>query len=177
QDPTQAERVEAAQAEARAFVKKVFANVRGGMQAGARGATDDFVKNKVGDAFLAWENEAILAKEYAEGELEIVVPSISVKAEPPVAVVDKIVDRRGTRQLAEAYLRYMYEPEAQDAIARAHYRPCLPEVAEKYRDKFPETRLFTVDDVFGGWLNAQRTHFNSDGVFDQIVEENLREGK
>jgi sulfate transport system substrate-binding protein len=147
------------------------------MQAGARGATDDFVKNKVGDAFLAWENEAILAKEYAEGELEIIVPSISVKAEPPVAVVDKVVDRRGTRDLAEAYLRYMYEPEAQEMIARAHYRPCLPEVAEKYRDKFPETRLFTVDDVFGGWLSAQRTHFNSGGEFDRIVEENLREGK
>ena len=177
QDPAQAERVEAAQAEARAFVKQVLANVRGGMQAGARGATDDFVKNKVGDAFLAWENEAILAKEYAEGELEIIVPKISVKAEPPVAVVDKVVDRRGTRDLAEAYLRYMYEPESQETIARAHSRPCLPEVAEKYRAKFPETRLFTVDDVFGGWLNAQRTHFNSGGEFDRIVEENLREGK
>ena len=177
QDPAQAKRVEAAQAEARAFVKEVLANVRSGMPAGARGATDAFVKNKVGDAFIAWENEAILAKNYADGEIDIVVPEITVKAEPPVAVVDKIVDRRGTRQLAEAYLNYMYEPKAQDIIARAHYRPCLPEVAEKYRDKFPETRLFTVDDVFGGWLNAQRTHFNSDGVFDKIVEENLREGK
>ena len=175
QDPAQAKRVEAAQAEARAFVKKVFANVRGGMQAGARGATDDFVKNKIGDAFLAWENEAILAKEYAEGALEIVVPSLSVKAEPPVAVVDKVVDRRGTRELAEAYLRYMYEPEAQEIVARAHYRPFLSEIEEKYRDQFPTTRLFTVDQAFGGWLEAQRTHFNADGVFDQIVEENLRE--
>ncbi|MBR4832815.1 MAG: sulfate ABC transporter substrate-binding protein [Thermoguttaceae bacterium] len=174
--PEKAERVEAAQAEARSFVKKVFANVRG-MQAGARASTDDFVKNQVGDVFIAWENEAILAKIFSNDELEIVVPSISVKAEPPVAVVDKIVDRRGTRDLAEAYLNFLYEPEAQDMIARNHYRPCSPEIAEKYKDKFPEIRLFTVDDVFGGWVAAQREHFNADGVFDKILEENYRENK
>lgn len=175
-DPAKAERVEAAQAEARNFVKKVFANARG-MQAGARASTDDFVKNRVGDVFIAWENEAILAKTYSNNELEIVAPSISVKAEPPVAVVDKNVDAHGTRDLAEAYLKFLYEPEAQEIVARRHYRPSLPEVVEKYRDKFPEIRLFTVDEVFGGWLAAQRKHFNADGVFDRILEENYRENK
>lgn len=166
----------AAQDEAYKFVKKVFANaVKQGMQEGARSATDDFVKNGVGDAFLAWENEAILSKIYSKDELEIVVPSVTVKAEPPVAVVDKQVDRRGTRDIAEAYLEYLYQPEAQELIAQNHYRPYLPEVAEKYREKFPETLLFTVDGVFGGWLAAQRAHFNSDGKFDQMIAEIAKE--
>ena len=141
------------------------------MPTGARDATDDFVKRGHGDAFLAWENEAILSKGMAGDEFEIVVPSVSVKCEPPVAIVDSVVDRRGTRDIAEEYLSRLYTPEIQEVIAKNHYRPTDPTVREKYRDQFPEVKFFTVDDVFGGWLTAQRKHFNSDGVFDRMLSE------
>ena len=167
------EKIDAAQKAAFEFTEKVFLNAFAqGMQSGARGATDDFVKNGVGDAFLAWENEAILAKEFAkEGAFEIVVPSLTVKAEPPVAVVDTVVDRRKTRDIAEEYLKFMYEPQAQELIAKRHYRPYNEEVLAKYRDKFPETKLFTVDEIFGGWKRAQKEHFDDEGIFDKMLLE------
>ncbi len=167
------EKIDAAQKAAFEFTEKVFLNAFAqGMQSGARGATDDFVKNGVGDAFLAWENEAILAKEFAkDGAFEIVVPSLTVKAEPPVAVVDTVVDRRKTRDIAEEYLKFMYEPQAQELIAKRHYRPYDEEVLAKYRDKFPETKLFTVDEIFGGWKRAQKEHFDDEGIFDKMLLE------
>lgn len=171
-DEANKERVEAAEKAAYDFTKKIFANaVAQGMPTGARDATDDFVKRGHGDAFLAWENEAMLSKAMAGDEFEIVVPEVSVKCEPPVAVVDAVVDRRGTREIAEEYLNYLYEPEGQEVIAKNHYRPIDPNVMEKYKDQFPEVRFFTVDDIFGGWIAAQRKHFNSDGCFDQMLTE------
>ena len=163
-------KVDAAQEEAFEFTKKAFGNAfKQGMQAGARSATDDFVKNGVGDAFIAWENEAILAKDYSNEAFQIIVPSLTIKAEPPVAVVDKVVDKRGTRDLAEEYLKFMYEPEAQELIAKHHYRPSDENVLAKYRADFPETRLFTVDDIFGGWKKAQNEHFDNGGFFDKML--------
>ncbi|MDO5581315.1 MAG: sulfate ABC transporter substrate-binding protein [Planctomycetia bacterium] len=172
-DPSKAKNVEEAEKKAYEFTKKVFANaVAQGMPTGARDATDDFVKRGNGDAFLAWENEAILSKLVRENEgFEIVVPSISIKAEPPVAVLDRLVDQRGTRDIAEEYLKHLYDKDSQEIIAKNHYRPILPEVAEKHKNDFPELRLFTIDDVFGGWLKAQRKHFNSDGEFDKMMIE------
>ena len=165
--------LEAAQKDAYLLTKAVFANaVSQGMASGARGATDDFVKRGHGDAFLAWENEAILARNINGNDaFEIVYPTVSIKAEPPVAIVDSMVEQRGTRDIAEEYLSYLYESEAQEVIAKNNYRPCMPEVAEKYKDKFPEIKLFTIDDVFGGWLKTQREHFNSDGIYDQMIVE------
>lgn len=171
-DPANAERVEAAQNAAYEFTKKIFANcVAQGMPTGARDATDDFVKRGHGDAFLAWENEAILSQQMAPGEFELVVPEISIKCEPPVAIVDAVVDRRGSRQIATEYLNYLYSPEGQEVIAKNHYRPIDPEVMAKNRDQFPDVRFFSIDDVFGGWIAAQRKHFNSDGLFDQMLTE------
>ncbi len=171
-DEANKERVEEAEKKAYEFTKKVFANaVAQGMPTGARDATDDFVKRGHGDAFLAWENEAILSKEMVGDEFEIVVPSVSVICEPPVAIVDSCVDRRGTRDIAEEYLGWLYQPEGQEVIAKNHYRPIDPTVLEKYKDQFPEVKFFTVDDIFGGWLSAQRKHFNSDGLFDQMLSE------
>ncbi|MBQ6157554.1 MAG: sulfate ABC transporter substrate-binding protein [Thermoguttaceae bacterium] len=171
-DPANAERVKTAEKSAYEFTKKVFANcVAQGMPTGARDATDDFVKRGHGDAFLAWENEAILSQQMGNGEFEIVVPEISIKCEPPVAIVDAVVDRRGSREIATEYLSYLYQPEGQEVIARNHYRPIDPDVMEKNRSQFPDVRFFTVDDVFGGWIAAQRKHFNSDGLFDQMLTE------
>ena len=170
-----AEKKKAAEESAYEFVKKVFKNAAAqGMQSGARGATDDFVKNKVGDVFIAWENEAILAKIYSKNELEIVVPKLTIKAEPPVAVVDSVVDRKGTRDLAEEYLNFLYEPEAQELIAKRHYRPSNPEILEKYKEDFPETTLFTIDEIFGGWVNAQKVHFDENALYDQLTLENVK---
>lgn len=166
------EKIDAAQKEAFEFTKKVFMNAFAqGMQSGARGATDDFVKNGVGDAFLAWENEAILAKSYSGDELEIVVPELTIKAEPPVTVVDKFVDESGNRDIAEEYLNFLYSPEAQELIAQNHYRPYLEEVFEKYKGDFPETTLFTIDEIFGGWNVAQEEHFGENGYFDKMLAE------
>ncbi len=152
------------------FVSKLYANVPV-LDPGARGATNTFVQRGIGDAFIAWENEAFLSVEQlGKGQFEIVVPSVSILAEPPVTVVDKNVDRKGTREVAEAYLQYLYSDEAQRLAGKHFYRPSNPEIAKEYADKFPDLTLFTVDEVFDGWQNAQQTHFNDGGKFDSILE-------
>ena len=153
---------------AREFVGRLYRNVPV-LDSGARGATTTFVQRGQGDVLVAWENEAFLAvNELGRDRFEIVVPSLSILAEPPVAVVDRVVDRRGTRKLAEAYLRYLYSTEGQEIAARHYYRPFDQEVAARYASRFPRLRLVTVDDTFGGWGRAQKTHFADGGVFDQI---------
>jgi sulfate transport system substrate-binding protein len=157
-------------AKAKDYMTRLFHNVPV-LDSGARGATTTFVQRGQGDVLLAWENEAFLAvNELGRGKFEIVVPSVSVLAEPPVAVVDKVVDRRGTRKVAEAYLKYLYTPEAQEIIAKHYYRPRDPKVAAKYKAIFPNISLFTIDRNFGGWKQAQANHFNDGGLFDQIFE-------
>lgn len=156
------------EAKAKEFVTALYQRVSV-LDSGARGSTTTFVERGIGDVLIAWENEAFLAlKELGKGKFEIVVPSVSILAEPPVAVVDKVVDRRGTREVAEAYLKYLYSEEGQQIAAKNFYRPRLGSVAEAYEDTFPPVKLFTVDDVFGGWQKAQQTHFADGGVFDQI---------
>ncbi|MBV8876539.1 MAG: sulfate ABC transporter substrate-binding protein [Gammaproteobacteria bacterium] len=153
--------------QAQEFVRRVYANVPV-LDAGARGATTTFVHNGLGDVLLAWENEAMLAvREVGGDKLEIVVPSVSILAEPPVAVVERVALRHGTREVARAYLDYLYSKEGQDIIARHYYRPRDQEVAARYAQQFPQLQLATIAD-FGGWANAQRTHFSDGGVFDQI---------
>ncbi len=153
---------------ARDFVTKLYANVPV-LDSGARGATTTFVERGVGDVLLAWENEALLAlKELGPDKFELVAPSISILAEPPVAIVDKVVDKRGTRAVAQAYVEYLYSPEGQDIAGRNYYRPIDPKVAARFASQFPKTALFTIDDVFGGWTKAQATHFADGGTFDQI---------
>jgi sulfate transport system substrate-binding protein len=154
---------------ARSFLGQLYANVPV-LDAGARAATNTFVQRGIGDVLLAWENEAFLAVEEANDRIEIVVPSMSVLAEPPVAVVDAVVDKKGTRAVAEAYLRFLYSPEAQDIVARHHYRPRDRHVAAKYADRFAGVHLFTIADAFGGWRQAQEMHFADGGTFDQIYE-------
>jgi len=141
------------------------------LDSGARGATTTFVERGIGDVLLAWENEAFLAlKEFGKDKFEIVVPSDSILAEPPVALVDTIADRHGTRRAAEEYLKYLYSPEAQEIVAKHFYRPRLAAVAEKYAAQFPRIRLFTVDALFGSWQEAQKTYFADGGIFDQIYQ-------
>jgi len=141
------------------------------LDTGARGATTTFVERGVGDVLLAWENEALLAqKELGPDKFEIVVPSLSILAEPPVAVVDKVVDKRGTRKVAQAYLEFLYTEEGQEIAAREYYRPRLDKVAKKYASQFPQVNLVTIDRAFGGWSKAQRTHFADGGTFDQIYQ-------
>lgn len=153
---------------AREFIRKLYKQVPV-LDTGARGALITFAKRGVGDVFLSWENEAYLAtNQLGKGQFEIITPSISILAEPPVAVVDSVVDRRGTREVAEAYLKHLYSKEAQELAAKHYYRPRLPEVAEKYLESFAKTELFTIDEVFGGWQKAQATHFADDGIFDQL---------
>ncbi|WP_395142633.1 sulfate ABC transporter substrate-binding protein [Schlegelella aquatica] len=153
---------------AQEFVAKLFANVPV-LDSGARGSTTTFVERGIGDVLIAWENEALLAlKELGPAKFDIVVPSISIVAEPPVAVVDKVVDKRGTRQVAQAYLEYLYSPEGQDIAGRNYYRPTDARVAAKYAGQFPKLELFTIDQAFGGWTRAQKTHFADGGVFDRI---------
>lgn len=152
----------------REFVTALYKNVPV-LDSGARGSTTTFVERKIGDVLIAWENEALLAlQEFGHDQFEIVVPSISILAEPPVTVVDKVVDKRGTRQVAEAYLQYLYSEEGQELAAKHFYRPRMESVLSKYKSQFPEIQLFTVDDLFGGWQNAQLTHFADGGIFDQI---------
>jgi sulfate transport system substrate-binding protein len=156
------------EARAKEFVKALFKNVPV-LDSGARGALTTFVERRIGDVLVAWENEAILAaQQLGKGEYELVVPKISILAEPPVAVVDRVVDRRGTRAVAQAYLEYLYSPEGQEVAARNHYRPRDPNVAAKYASTFARVELVTIDAVFGGWQKAQATHFADGGVFDQI---------
>jgi len=156
------------EAKAKEFVAKLFTNVPV-LDSGARGSTTTFVERGIGDVLLAWENEAFLAKkELGPDKVEIVVPSLSILAEPPVTVVDKVVDRHKTRKVAEAYLQYLYSEEGQEIAAKNYYRPTLASVAKKYEAQFPKVSLITIDDVFGGWTKAQKTHFSDGGVFDQI---------
>jgi sulfate transport system substrate-binding protein len=155
-------------ATAKEFLRALFRNVPV-LDSGARGATTTFVERGIGDVLLAWENEAFLAIDrLGKGRLEIVVPSTSILAEPPVAVVDRIVDRRGTRAVAEAYLRFLYSVEGQEIAARHHYRPRDPAVARRHAADFAPVRLFTIDEAFGGWERAQAAHFADGGTFDQI---------
>ena len=160
--------VDAAQAEAENFVRDLYQHVPV-QDTGARAATNTFVQRGIGDVLLAWENEAMLAvSEIGRDKVDVVTPSVSILAEPPVALVDAVVDRRGTRGVAEAYLEYLYSPEGQDIVARNYYRPRDATVAAKYADRFPPIRTFTIDDAFGGWREAQTRHFNDGGVFDRI---------
>ena len=153
---------------AKEFVAKLFKNVPV-LDTGARGATTTFVQRGIGDVLIAWENEALLSlKESGQGEFEIVTPSVSILAEPPVAWVDKVASKHGTESVAKAYLEYLYTPEGQEIAAKDFYRPRLEAVVQKYADKFPKLTLFTVDEVFGGWTKAQKTHFGDEGTFDQI---------
>ncbi|MEW6249330.1 MAG: sulfate ABC transporter substrate-binding protein [Planctomycetota bacterium] len=154
-------------AQARAFVAKLLRNVPV-LDSGARGATTTFVQRGIGDVLLTWENEALLAQAgLGKDRVEIVVPSISILAEPSVSVVDKYVDKHGTRAVATAYLEYLYTPEAQEIVARHHYRPRSKDVLARHRAKFPELELLTIAD-FGGWAQAQREHFADGGTFDTI---------
>ena len=157
---------------ARAFVTALFKNVPL-LDTGARGATTTFVQRGIGDVLVAWENEALLSlRESERGSLELIVPSLSILAEPPVTWVDKVVDKHGTTELAKAYLEYLYTPEGQAIAAQHFYRPRLEAVAQKYAATFPKVNLFTIDEVFGGWQKAQKTHFDDGGVFDQIQQAN-----
>jgi sulfate/thiosulfate-binding protein len=151
------------------FMKKLFANVKV-LDSGARGATTSFVQREQGDVLIAWENEALLSLKDDPDKFEIVIPSISILAEPPVAVVDDVVDRKGTRDLAKAYIEYLYTKEGQEIAAKNFYRPRDPEIAEKYKDKFPQLKLVTIDNDFGGWAKAQKDHFADGGSFDQIYQ-------
>ena len=155
-------------AKAQAFVKALYANVPV-LDSGARGSTVTFTERGVGDVLVAWENEAYLAtKELGPGQFEIITPSLSILAEPPVAVVDKVVDKRGTREVATAYLQYLYSAEGQEIAARNFYRPVDAKVAAKYAGQFAKVQLFTIDELFGGWTAAQKTHFDDGGLFDKI---------
>jgi len=158
------------EAKARAFITALFKNVPV-LDSGARGATTTFVQRGLGDVFISWENEAFLAlKEFGADKFEIVAPPLSILAEPSVALIDKVVDKRGTRKVAEAYLNYLYSPQGQEIAARNFYRPRLPEVARKYEKQFPALQLLTIDKDFGGWKQAQKKHFNDGGIFDQIYQ-------
>jgi sulfate/thiosulfate transport system substrate-binding protein len=155
-------------AKAREFVTALYRNVPV-LDSGARGSTTTFVQRGIGDVLLAWENEAFLSiKELGPDKVDIVIPSLSILAEPPVAVVDKVVDKKGTRAVAQAYLEYLYTPEGQEIAARNYYRPRVEAVAKKFTSTFPRVNLVTIDEVFGGWQKAQRVHFADGGVFDQI---------
>ncbi|MBI5791474.1 MAG: sulfate ABC transporter substrate-binding protein [Rhodocyclales bacterium] len=155
-------------AKAQEFIKKLYGNVKV-LDSGARGSLTTFAERGIGDVFISWENEAYLAgREFGPDKFEIVVPSISVLAEPPVAVVDKVVDKKGTRKVATEYLNYLYTPEGQEIAAKNYYRPTDKKVAAKYAKQFANVKLFGIDEVFGGWTKTQKTHFADGGVFDQI---------
>lgn len=155
---------------AKEFVGKLFQQVPV-LDTGARGSTVTFVERGVGDVLLAWENEAFLAlKEFGANKFEIVAPPQSILAEPPVTIIDKVADKKGTRNAADAYLQYWYTKEAQEIAARNFYRPRDAEIAKKYENAFAKVELFTIDDVFGGWTKAQKEHFGDGGVFDQIYK-------
>jgi sulfate transport system substrate-binding protein len=157
-------------AKAQEFVAKLYANVPV-LDSGARGSTTTFVERGIGDVLLAWENEAYLAvKELGPDKVEIITPSLSILAEPPVTLVDKFADKHGTRKVAEAYLNYLYSEEGQDIAGRNYYRPIDKKVAAKYAKTFAPINLITIDDVFGGWQKAQKTHFEDGGSFDQIYK-------
>lgn len=158
------------EAKTKEFVSKLFKNVPV-LDTGARGSTTTFVERGIGDVLLAWENEAFLAqKELGVGKFEIVVPSLSILAEPPVTVVDKFAKKHGTEAIAKAYLEYLYTEEGQEIAAKNYYRPTLASVAKKYEAQFPKVKLVQIDQEFGGWQKAQKTHFSDGGTFDQIYQ-------
>jgi sulfate transport system substrate-binding protein len=158
------------EASAKDFLTKLYKNVPV-LDSGARGATTTFVERGIGDVLIAWENEALLAiKELGPTKFDIVAPSVSILAEPPVAVVDKVADKRGTRKVAEAYLNFLYTDEAQEIIAKNYYRPAVEKEAKKYAGQFPNVKLFKLSDVAGDWTKAQKTHFADGGLFDQIYQ-------
>ena len=154
------------------YLRKLFKNVPV-LDTGARGATTTFVQRGIGDVFISWENEAFLAvKEHGGDKFEIINPSLSILAEPPVTWVDRVVKKRGTEEVAKAYLEFLYTPEGQTIAAKNYYRPQLPEVAEKFKSQFPHIQLVTIEEAFGGWNKAQATHFAEGGIFDQISRNN-----
>jgi len=158
------------EAKAKDYLTKLYKNVPV-LDSGARGATTTFTERGIGDVLLAWENEALLAvKELGPDKFEIVAPSVSILAEPPVAVVDKVVDKRGTRAVAEAYLQYLYSAEGQQIAAKHHYRPLVQPYAKQYAAQFPAVKLFTIGDVGGDWTKVQKAHFADGGLFDQIYQ-------
>lgn len=169
-DPAYAKEVEAAQKKALAYTTELYKHVPV-LDSGARGSTQTFVQREIGDVLLNWENEAFLAiREYGKDKYEIVVPPVSILAEPPVAIVDKVVDKRGTRKIADAYLNYLYSDEGQELAAKNFYRPRNAKILKKYAKNFTNVNLFTIDEVFGGWKAAHTKHFADGGVFDQISE-------
>ena len=158
------------ESKAKEFVTALYKNVPV-LDSGARGSTTTFVERGIGDVLISWENEAFLAvNELGQEKYEIVVPSVSILAEPPVSLVDKVVDKRGSRAVAQAYLEYLYTPEGQEIAAKHYYRPRLAAAAQKYAEKFPKVKLFTIDEMFGGWKKTQKAHFDDGGVFDQIYQ-------
>jgi sulfate transport system substrate-binding protein len=170
-DPAFAAEVESAHKKAFEYTKQLFQNVPV-LDTGARGSTVTFVQREVGDVLLAWENVAILSiNEFGTDKFDIVSPPISILAEPPVAVVDEVVDKRGTRKIAEAYLKYLYTKEGQEIAAKHYYRPRDKEVAQKYAKQFVSLNLFSIDEVFGGWKKASETHFSDGGTFDQLYKQ------
>ena len=153
---------------AKELVSKIYKNTKV-LDSGARGSLTTFTERGIGDVLISWENEAYLAtKELGPDKFEIVTPTLSILAEPSVSVVDKVVDKRGTRKVAEEYLSYLYSEEGQDIAGKNYYRPRDPKAAEKYKAQFSQVKLFTIDDVFGGWAKATEVHFKDGGVFDQI---------
>ena len=157
-------------AKAKEFVAKLYRNVPV-LDSGARGSTTTFVERSIGDVFISWENEAFLAiRELGPDKFEIVAPSISILAEPSVTVVDKVVDKKGTRTVAEAYLQYLYSDTGQEIAAKNFYRPTNAVIAAKHANQFPDIKLFRIDDAFGGWKNAHKLHFADGGTFDQIYQ-------
>jgi sulfate transport system substrate-binding protein len=158
------------EAKVKDYIAKLFKNVPV-LDTGARGSTTTFVQRGIGDVFISWENEAFLAvKEFGAGKFDIVNPSLSILAEPPVTWVDRVVKKRGTEAVARAYLEYLYSPEGQTIAGRHFYRPRLAEVAAKFKSQFPEIKLVTIDSAFGGWAKAQPLHFSEGGIFDQIYK-------
>jgi len=157
------------EAKAKEFVTELYKHVPV-LDTGARGSTITFTQRKIGDVFLSWENEAYLALKEYPGEFEIVTPSLSILAEPPVTVIDKNVDKKGTREVATEYLKYLYSDEGQNIAAKNFYRPSNPEIAAKYADKFAKVELITIDDVFGGWKKVSKPYFGEGGIFDQIFQ-------
>jgi sulfate/thiosulfate transport system substrate-binding protein len=169
-DPAAAAQVEQAQSAAQQFVADIFRHAPV-LDSGARAATNTFVQREIGDVLIAWENEALLAlRELGPDKVEIVTPSVTILAEPPVAVVDTVVDRRGTRQVAEAYLQHLYSDAGQDIVARHYFRPRNAQVLARYGEQFPSVPTFSVDQVFGGWTEAHTKHFADGAIFDQIYK-------
>lgn len=170
-DPANAEKVAAANAKAKEFVQALFRRVPV-LDSGARGSTNTFIQREIGDVLLTWENEAFLAqKELGADKVEIVVPSVSILAEPPVTVVDKFAKKHGTEKVAAAYLEFLYSPQGQQLAAKHYYRPAIAEsISAEQRAQFSDVKLFTIDEVFGGWAKAQPEHFGDGGVFDQIYQ-------